>query len=144
MMIGKTKNLNFNYLLLLVFLSLLITSYIFKNYLLVSSFLIFFFISLVTTKYGIKIIKRLNLYQNIRSEGPSLHITKKNTPTFGGIFIVIPFLVLVFFMSIKLTSLKLFLLFFTILGYFTIGFIDDLLSIKNKQANNWSHMWPLQ
>ena len=116
MMIGKTKNLNFNYLLLLVFLSLLITSYIFKNYLLVSSFLIFFFISLVTTKYGIKIIKRLNLYQNIRSEGPSLHITKKNTPTFGGIFIVIPFLVLVFFMSIKLTSLKLFLLFFTILG----------------------------
>ena len=133
MMIGKTKNLNFNYLLLLVFLSLLITSYIFKNYLLVFSFLIFFFISLVTTKYGIKIIKRLNLYQNIRIEGPSLHITKKNTPTLGGIFIVIPFLVFLFFISIKLTSLKLFLLFFTIFGYFTIGFLDDLLSIKNKQ-----------
>ena len=133
MMIGKIKAFNFNHLLFLVSFCLFITSYIFSNYLLILTFVIFFFISLLTTKYGLKIIKQLNLLQNIRIEGPSNHISKKNTPTLGGIFIIVPFLILILLISIKLTSIKLFLLFLTISCYFLVGFTDDYLSIKNKK-----------
>ena len=132
-MIGKIKTLNFNHLLYLVSFFVLVTSYIFKNYSLIFVYSLFFFISLLTTKYGLKIIKDLKLFQNIRTDGPSLHESKKNTPTFGGLFIVIPFLIFIFFISIKLISIKLFLLFFTILSYFFIGLSDDYLSIKNKK-----------
>ena len=132
-MIGKIKRLNFNSLFLLVSFSLLITSYISKNFLLIIIYFLFFFISLLTTKYGLKIIKKLDLFQNINKEGPYQHASKINTPTFGGVFIIIPFLIFILYTSINLLSTKLFLLFFTILGFFIIGLLDDYLSIKNKR-----------
>ena len=131
-MIGKTNKLNFNSLFLLISFSLLITSYSFNNSLIILIFLLFFFISFLTTKYGLKIIKNLNLLQNIRPEGPTIHESKKNTPTCGGIFIIVPFLVLILLIGFNITSIKLFLLFFTIFGFFIIGLLDDYLSIKNK------------
>ena len=60
MMIGKTKKLNFNSLLFLILFSLIINSFIFKNLFIVYVFLGFFFVSLLITKYGIKIIKQEN------------------------------------------------------------------------------------
>ena len=81
-MIGKIKSLNSNHLLYLVSFFVLVTSYIFENYILIFVYSLFFFISLLTTKYGLKIIKELKLFQNIRTEGPSLHESKKNTPKY--------------------------------------------------------------
>ena len=46
---------------------------------------------------------------------------------------IIPFLILLLLITINLGSLKLFLLLFTILGFFITGFLDDYLSIKNKE-----------
>ena len=51
----------------------------------------------------------------------------------GGIFIVIPFLVILLIININLDSPRLLLLFPTIIGFFIIGFLDDYLSIKNKK-----------
>ena len=84
----------------------------------------FFFISLCITKNGLKIIKKLNLLQNIRTEGPTNHFKKSNTPTMGGVFLMIPFLIFLLILIINLGSLSLILLFLTILGYFFIGFFD--------------------
>jgi len=132
-MIGKIKQFNFKSLLILNTFALIVTSYFFNNYILIGVFTLFFFTSLFSTKNGLKIIKKLNLLQNIRTEGPANHFKKKETPTMGGVFIIIPFLTFLLVITINLASLKLFLLLFTIIGFFIIGFLDDYLSIKKKE-----------
>ena len=51
----------------------------------------------------------------------------------GGVFLIIPFLIFLLIITINLDSLKLFLLLLTIFGFFITGFLDDYLSIKNKE-----------
>ncbi len=131
-MIGKIKKFNFKSLLILNTFALVVTSYFFNNFILIGAFILFFFISLLTTQNGLKIIRKLNILQNIRSEGPANHYIKRDTPTMGGIFLIVPFLMFLLIITINLSSLKLFLLFLIIFGFFIIGFLDDYLSIKNK------------
>jgi len=85
-MIGKIKKFNFKSLLILNIFALIVTSYFFKNFILIGVFALFFFISLLTTKNGLEIIRKLNLLQNIRTEGPANHYKKSDTPTMGGFF----------------------------------------------------------
>jgi len=132
-MIGKTKKFNFKSLSILNTFGLLATSYLFNNFIFIGVFILFFFISLLTTKNGLEIIKKLNLLQNIRTEGPSNHFKKSDTPTMGGIFIIVPFLIFLLIIAINLGSLKLFLLLLTIFGFFITGFLDDFLSIKRRE-----------
>ncbi len=132
MMIGKTKLLTFTSLFVLIFISLIVNSFVFNNLLIISIFLIFSLISSVITKYGLKINKQLNLLQNIRNEAPSLHFNKKNTPTMGGIFIILPFLLLLLIIKNSFDSIGILLLFFCTISFFILGFLDDYLSIKNR------------
>ena len=132
-MIGKTKSLDFKSLFFLILFSLIINSYIFSNILIINIFLIFSLVSLLMTKYGLKIIKQLNFLQSIRDDGPSLHLSKKNTPTMGGIFIILPFLLLLLIVKNSFDSIGISLLFFCTISFFVIGFLDDYLSIKNKK-----------
>ncbi len=132
-MIGKIKKLNFKSLIILNTFALIVTSYFFDNFFLIGIFTLFFLISLLTTKNGIERIRKLNLLQNIRTEGPTNHYKKCDTPTMGGILMVVPFLIFLLIITINLGSLKLFLLLFTTFGFFIIGFLDDYLSIKNKE-----------
>jgi len=104
-----------------------------KNFIFIGVFTLFFFVSLLATKNGLEIIKKLNFLQNIRTEGPTNHYKKSDTPTMGGIFMIIPFLILLLIITINLGSLKLLLLLLTIFGFFITGFLDDYLSIKNKE-----------
>ncbi len=132
-MIGKIKKFNFKSLLILNSFALIVTSFFFNNFIFIGVYTLFFFISLFTTKNGLEIIRKLNLLQNIRTEGPANHYKKSNTPTMGGVFMIIPFLIFLLIITINLSSIKLFLLLFTIFGFFIIGFLDDFLSIKNKE-----------
>ncbi len=132
-MIGKIKELNFKTLLILNTFALIVTSFFFNNFIFIGVYTLFFFISLFTTKKGLKRIKKLNLLQKIRAEGPANHFKKSDTPTMGGIFMITPFLIFLLIITINLSSLKLFLLLFTIFGFFITGFLDDYLSIKNKE-----------
>ena len=132
-MIGKIKKFNFNSLLIFNTFALIATCFFFNNFIFIGVFTLFFFISTFATKHGLKIIKKLNLFQNIRTEGPSNHYKKSDTPTMGGVFLIIPFLIFLLIITINLGSLKLFLLFLTIFGFFITGFLDDYLSIRNKE-----------
>ena len=132
-MIGKIKEFNFKSLLIINTLALTVTSFLFNNFIFIGVYTLFFFISLLTTKNGLKIIKKFNLLQNIRTEGPANHLKKSDTPTMGGIFMIIPFLIFLLIITISLSSLKLFLLLLTIVGFFITGFLDDYLSIRNKE-----------
>jgi len=132
-MIGKIKQFNFKSLLILNTFALIVTSYLFNNFIFIGVFTLFFFISLFATKKGLKIIRKLNLLQNIRTEGPTNHYIKSDTPTMGGIFMIVPFLIFLTLITINLGSLKLFLILLTIFGFFITGFLDDYISIKNKE-----------
>ena len=132
-MIGKIKKVNFKSLLVLNTLAILFTSYIFKNFIFITVFLTFFCITFLSTKYGLAIIQKLRFFQNIRKEGPSIHFKKINTPTIGGVFIIIPFLILLLIISANSHSIKFLLLFFCVFGFFIIGFLDDYLSIQKKK-----------
>jgi len=92
-MIGKIKEFNFKSLLIFNTFALIVTSFFFNNFIYIGVYTIFFFISLFITKNSLTIIKKLNLLQNIRTEGPANHFKKSNTPTMGGIFMIIPFLI---------------------------------------------------
>jgi len=132
-MIGKIRKFNFKSLLILNTFALIVTSFFFNNFIFIGVYTLFFFISLFTTKNGLEIISNLNLLQNIRTEGPANHYKKNDTPTMGGVFMIVPFLIFLLIITINLGSLKLFLLLLTIFGFFFIGFLDDYLSIKNKE-----------
>jgi len=132
-MIGKIKEFNYKSLLILNTFALIVTSFLFNNFIFIGVYTLFFFISLFATKNGLEIISKLNLLQNIRAEGPANHYKKSNTPTMGGVFMIIPFLIFLLIITINIGSLKLFLLLLTIFGFFTIGFWDDYLSIKNQE-----------
>jgi len=132
-MIGKIKKFTFESLFILNTFALIVTSCFFNNFIFTGVYILFFFISIFTTKNGLKIIKKFNLLQNIRNEGPANHFKKSDTPTMGGIFMIIPFLILLLIITINLGSLKLILLLLTIFGFFITGFLDDYLSIKKKE-----------
>ena len=133
MMIGKTKALRFTSLFFVILFSLLVNSYIFRNLQIITIFLIFSLVSLVITKYGLKINEKLNLLQTIRDDGPSHHLSKKYTPTMGGIFIVLPLLLLLLIVNNRSDSIGISLLIFSTVGFFIIGFFDDYLSIIKKR-----------
>tara|TARA_B100000073_G_scaffold271722_1_gene231458 strand:+ start:51 stop:1127 length:1077 start_codon:yes stop_codon:yes gene_type:complete len=133
-MIGKNREFNFKSLFILNTFALTITSYLYKNFIFIGVYTLFFFISLFTTKNGLKIIKKLNFLQNIRNDGPINHYKKSSTPTMGGIFILIPFLIFLLIINLNLGSPKLLLLLITTFGFFITGLLDDYLSIKNKES----------
>ncbi len=132
-MIGKIKSLNFTALFFLITFSLILNSFIFNNIFVINIFLTFFFISIFITKYGLQIIKKLNLLQNIREEGPSIHFSKKNTPTMGGVFIISPFLLLLLVVNNYFDSNGIMLIFFCSISFFIIGILDDYVSIRGKK-----------
>ena len=51
----------------------------------------------------------------------------------GGVFLIIPFLIFLLLITIFLGSIQLLLLLLTIFGFFITGFLDDYLSIRNKE-----------
>ena len=116
-MIGKIKKSSFKSLLILNTSALIVTSYIFNNFIFIGVYILFFLLSLYTTKKGLDIIRRFNLLQNIRNDGPANHFKKSDTPTMGGIFMIIPFLIFLLIITINVGSQKLFLLLFTFLVF---------------------------
>lgn len=89
----------------------------------------------------LKIIKRSNIRQSIREEGPKRHQKKAGTPTMGGIIIIIGTLILyltgkiLFKLTLNFSDL---LLLFPFVSYGIIGLIDDLLSIKHHENEGLS------
>jgi len=85
-MIGKINKFNFKSLLILNTFALIATSYFFNNFIFIGVFTSSFVISLFVTKNGIKIIRKFNLFQNIRTEGPANHYKKVILQQWVGFF----------------------------------------------------------
>lgn len=96
---------------------------------LLSTFLIKFFLNFVNNKSICR--------QPIRKNGPQNHVTeKKNTPTFGGIFIVLSTIITtILFTNLKNQYILVALLIF--LSFAIIGLVDDLLKVIYKNPKGF-------
>jgi phospho-N-acetylmuramoyl-pentapeptide-transferase len=98
-------------------------------------------ISVAAGPWFIEFLRRNELGQHIREEGPVGHVTKQGTPTMGGLLIMIamsvPFLIFTEHTLPALTA------FFVTLGCAAIGFIDDWTKLTNRRSLGLAGRWKL-
>ena len=95
-----------------------------------------FAISLVITSLlgplVIPLLKNLKIGQNIRSDGPSSHLSKTGTPTMGGILFIAGTAVGGFILAYGMSDGIVVLI--MILGFGLIGFFDDYMKVVLKRS----------
>jgi len=97
-----------------------------------------YFIASISIKIFLShIANKTNFCQPIRSDGPETHLkNKKNTPTMGGIFIVIATIITtIFFVNLQNSYIWITLLVFV--SFALIGLTDDLLKVIYKNPNGF-------
>jgi phospho-N-acetylmuramoyl-pentapeptide-transferase len=89
----------------------------------------------------IDFLRRNELGQHIREEGPQGHVKKQGTPTMGGLLIMlsmaVPFLL---FSEHTLPALT---AFFVTLGCAAIGFVDDWTKLTHRRSLGLAGRWKL-
>lgn len=90
-----------------------------------------FLITMILGFIIIPMLKKFDVSQSIREDGPQSHLSKSGTPTMGGIII---FMSLLFYVMVagELNTDMFILIFFTF-GFGLIGFIDDYIIVVNKR-----------
>src|ERR687883_1794396 len=99
-------------------------------------------ISLVFGGRVIEYLRRLNVGQEIREEGPQAHQTKRGTPTMGGVLIIGSVLISTLLWA-RLSSLYVWVVLVATAGFATIGFLDDYLKVAKKQSLGLQGRWKL-
>jgi phospho-N-acetylmuramoyl-pentapeptide-transferase len=98
-------------------------------------------LSIIVGPKFIEFLRRNELGQHIREEGPEWHRTKQGTPTMGGILIVLaaalPFLVLSEYTLPALT------VFAVTLACAAIGFLDDFIKVRRRRSLGLAGRWKL-
>jgi phospho-N-acetylmuramoyl-pentapeptide-transferase len=79
----------------------------------------------------IRLLRRHQLGEEIREDGPASHLTKKGTPTMGGLIIIISIILAVLLWA-DIFNIYVFLIFTATLFMAGIGFIDDYLKTVKK------------
>ena len=90
-------------------------------------------ICLVVGPYVIEFLKRYQIGQVIREDGPKNHLDKSGTPTMGGILIVLS----IFFSTLlwgDITNVYVWLVLLSFIGFALIGFWDDYLKVLKKRS----------
>ncbi len=83
-------------------------------------------------RWGIPLLRRLNVQQRIRDEAPSQHQGKAGTPTMGGLLLVPSAAVAALLVAPQL-GWALLLALAVMLGYGTVGALDDALAIRYRR-----------
>jgi phospho-N-acetylmuramoyl-pentapeptide-transferase len=93
------------------------------------------FIALWVGPKIISILKKFQVGEEIRIDGPKTHLVKKGTPTMGGLIILFAIIVATLLWA-ELDNLYLLLVFGAVLFMGAIGFIDDYLKsiLKSKKG----------
>lgn len=81
--------------------------------------------------------KKNRIGQTVREEGLKTHREKNNTPIFGGVaFNIVISLLISYLLIINVIDVYVYLLIIVpLIGYSTLGFIDDYIILKNKKNN---------
>lgn len=94
-------------------------------------------ISFLLGPWLIEKLSKLQVGQTIRRVGPESHFKKEGTPTMGGALILFA-IVLPTLLWADLTNLYIWLTLLVTVSYGLIGFVDDLLKIRQKSSDGLS------
>ena len=94
--------------------------------------LVSFIIPVIALPLFIKYLKKKNMGQKIRQEGPDLHQHKMGTPTMGGVIVILTLVIIVWFL-VPYNKYVLWSLVATV-GFGLIGLIDDLIKYLKKRS----------
>jgi len=94
--------------------------------------LISFLIPVITLPFFINYLKKYNMGQRIRQEGPDLHLHKMGTPTMGGVIIILTLIIIVL-LVVPYNKYILWSLIITV-GFGLIGLTDDLIKYLKKRS----------
>ena len=94
--------------------------------------LISFIIPIIALPFFIKYLKKHNIGQKIRQEGPDLHQHKMGTPTMGGVIVILTLIIIVL-LFVPYNKYVLWSLIITV-GFGLIGLIDDLIKYLKKRS----------
>src|SRR5438128_2286714 len=78
-------------------------------------------------------LKRWNIGQQIREEGPQAHIAKRDTPTMGGL-LVIASVVISTLLWARLSSFYVWIVIIATLAFGGVGFADDYLKLVKQRS----------
>src|SRR6266850_154197 len=90
-------------------------------------------ISLLSGRRLIKALKRWNIGQQIREEGPQAHISKRDTPTMGGLLIIASVVISTLLWA-RLSSVYVWIIIFATLAFGAVGFADDYLKLVKRRS----------
>lgn len=95
-----------------------------------------FGITLVLGLIILQLLKKLQIGQHIRDDGPESHLKKEGTPSMGGLIFLagITFMVLLALMQINTEHETLIGLLLVTLLFGTVGFIDDYIKVVKKRS----------
>jgi len=100
-------------------------------------FIFSYLLGFISIKKYIQFIHNKKLFQPIRAEGPETHLkAKKNTPTMGGIFIILSTLVTTF-LFIDITNRYILVVCCIMLTFASIGLVDDILKVVYKNPKGF-------
>ena len=85
----------------------------------------------------IRKLQSMKVGQSIREDGPQSHLSKKGTPTMGGILIIFAVVISTLLWS-NLTVLYVWLVILVLVGYGIIGFFDDYRKLTNQSSHGIS------
>src|SRR6266480_741292 len=108
------------------------------------------FLALVFGPWLIRRLRELQIGQYIREEGPQQHQKKAGTPTMGGVLIVLSTAIPALLWA-DLKNPFILMALFALVGFATIGFIDDYAKVSKRQnlglvihsLLSTLHWWPL-
>ncbi len=90
-------------------------------------------ISLLFGRRAINALKRWNIGQQIREEGPQAHMAKQNTPTMGGLLVIASVVVSTLLWA-KLSSFFVWVIILATLAFGAVGFADDYLKLVKQKS----------
>lgn len=88
-----------------------------------------FIIAVLIGELVIKQLKKANVNQAIREDGPKKHLEKKGTPTMGAFIMIIPLLISIALWA-RFESEYILIALFAIIWFAGVGFLDDYLKLK--------------
>jgi phospho-N-acetylmuramoyl-pentapeptide-transferase len=98
-------------------------------------------ISIVVGPRFIAFLRRHDVGQFIRAEGPAGHVIKQGTPVMGGVLIILS--ASLAFLALSRYTTPALTVFFVTLGCGAIGFIDDFIKLRHRRSLGLAGRWKL-
>ena len=98
-------------------------------------------ISIIAGPKFIDFLRRNEMGQHIREEGPAGHQVKQGTPTMGGLLMV--FAMSIAFLTLSHYTTEGLTVFFVALGCAAIGFVDDYIKLRHRRSLGLAGRWKL-